>query len=304
MRRWKPQPTWRRRAAVAALIVATLAMLGMTLPLGLDLLRPISDWPINRDLFLRLLVSLILVVTMVVMAYRVATAFTLTYAVDRNGLYIRWLGSSVAISLQAIQSIEQGVRLPMGSGSLFADLGYLHGQVQLADGRRLHRFTTQPLANSLLVYTAKEVYAISPQDPTTFIQDLEQRQRIGAAQIRSLEVEVQRPFIYLFWEDPFIRVSLLAAVGVNLGLVGWLMNIYPDLPALIDLRANALGTPTTMAPGYQILMLPMVGALLGLLNSAIALLLYQREPTGARLLLMGAFAVQLLFLVAVLTILR
>lgn len=304
MRRWKPQPSWRRRAAVVALIVATLAMLGMTIPLGLDLLRPISDWPINRDLFLRMLVSLALVVTTIIMAYRVATALTLTYAMDRNGLYICWLGSSVAISLQAIRSIEQGVRLPISSGSPFADLGYLHGQVQLADGRRLHRFTTQPLANSLLVYTAEEVYAISPQDPTTFIQDLEQRQRIGAAQIRSLEVEVQRPFIYLFWEDPFIRISLLVAVGMNLGLAGWLMSIYPDLPAMIDLRANALGAPTTMAPGYQILLLPLAGAVIGLLNSVIALLLYRQEPTGARLLLMGAFVVQLLFLVAALTILR
>lgn len=304
MRRWKPQPSWRRRAAVVALIVATLAMLGMTIPLGLDLLRPLAAWPINRDLFLRLLISLALAVTTVVMAYRVATALTLTYAVDRNGLYIRWLGSSVAISLQAIRSIEQGVGLQMSSGSPFADLGYLHGQVQLADGRRLHRFTTQPLANSLLVYTAEEVYAISPHDPTTFIQDLEQRQRIGAAQIRALEVEVQRPFIYLFWEDPFIRVSLLATVGVNLGLIGWLMSIYPDLPAMIDLRANALGVPTTLAPGYQILILPLAGAVIGLLNSMIALFIYRREPTGARLLLMGAFVVQLLFLVAALTILR
>jgi len=304
MRRWKPQPSWRRRAAVAALVVAMVAMLGVTLPLGRDLLRPLIEWPINRDLFLRLLISLALVVTTIVMAYRVATAFTLTYAVDRNGLYISWLGSSVVISLQAIRSIEQGVRLPMSNGSPFADLGYLHGQVQLADGRRLHRFTTQPLANSLLVYTAEEVYAIAPQDPTAFIQDLEQRQRIGAAQIRPLEVEVVRPFIYLFWEDPLIRTSLLVAVGMNLGLAGWLMSIYPDLPAMIDLRANALGAPTTMAPGYQILLLPLAGAVIGLLNSVIALLLYRQEPTGARLLLMGAFVVQLLFLVAALTILR
>lgn len=304
MRRWKPQPSWRLWAALLALVVAAAGMIAVLLPLGAALGRPPVEWPIDGALFLRVLAGLALLLLTSFIAYRVAATLTLAYTLDRNGLYILWLGNRAVVPLHEIASIERGLSASPGSGGPLVGLGYLHGRSRMAGGRILHRFSTRPLAQALVLHTASASYAISPQEADAFVQSLEQLRGIGTVQQLTPGVEAGRAFFYAFWEDRAVRAGLLVAVTLNLALLGWLMSAYPGLPPLIDLRTDATGALATLAPRHQILFLPMAGLVSILLNVGLGLAIYQREPVGARLLQIGAAVVQLLFMVAALTILR
>ncbi|NTU83681.1 MAG: hypothetical protein HGA45_30635 [Chloroflexales bacterium] len=302
MRRWKPQPTGRLWVAFVALVLAAVGAAFFLFQIGAALARPPVSWPINGALFLQGLACLALLLTTGAVGYRVAAALTLAYAVDRNGLYIFWLGNRAVVPLQAIESVESGLRAP--GATPFLSLGYFHGRVRLPDGRTLHRFSTVPITQALVLHTAADSYAISPQESDVFVQDLEQRRRIGAIQQLAPGVEVGRAFFYAFWDDRTVRWALGVAALLNLALLGWLMTIYPGLPALLDMRSDAAGAAAALAPRHQILFLPLAGVALGLLNTGLGLTLYGREPVGARLLQIASAGAQLLFAVAALTIVR
>jgi hypothetical protein len=252
------------------------------------------------DAILRVLAGLALLLVTGALAYRVAAAVSLAYAVDRNGVYILWLGNRATIPLQAIESIDVGVSAP---ASPLRGIAYFHGRAALPGGRTLHRFTTVPTTQALVLYTAEAAYAISPQEGDAFIQDLEQRRRLGAIQPLATGVEAGRAFLYAFWDDRVIRAALVVAALLNLAFLGWLMASYPGLPSMLELRSDAAGEATTLAPRHQILFLPLAAAALGLLNTGLGLTLYGREPVGARMLQIASAGTQILFAVAALSIL-
>ncbi|MFQ3662274.1 MAG: PH domain-containing protein [Chloroflexaceae bacterium] len=304
MRRWTPQRSWRLWVALAALIGA-LGVAGYLLASVVALLaQPPEAWPIDGRLFVRHLAVLALLVCAAFLAYRVAAALSLAYTLDRNGLYILWLGNRAVVPLGQIESIESGLSEPATGASPFAGIAYLSGSARLPDGRELQRFSTVPLTRALIIHTPSEAYAISPRDVDGFVQDLEQRRRLGAVQQLAPGVETGRVFAYTFWRDPLAREGVLGALLLNLALLGALMVLYPSLPALIGWRSDATGAIVAMAPRYQILLLPLAGAAILFLNVGVGLWLYGREPVGARMLQATSVVVQVLFGVAALTMLR
>jgi hypothetical protein len=302
MRRWKPQHSSRLWAAIALLALAAAGAITMIVRVRMALTRPPAQWEINLGLYFQALIGMALLLAAGIFAYRVAAALTLAYGVDRNGFYIFWLGNRAVVPLAQIESIESGVLVPDDAGSLARSIGYYHGSVRLPDGRTVQRFTTVPLAQALILHTSGESFAISPENPEAFVQELEQRRRIGVIQQLSTGVEVGRMFFYAFWEDQVVRVALLCAVGLSLLLMGWLAAIYPGLPAMIDLRADAAGVATALRPRHQMLFLPLAAVAILLINTGFGLSLYRRSPVGARLLQIASALVQVLFAVAILTI--
>ncbi len=300
MRRWKPQPTGRLWVAIAALAIVAAGAAYLLVRIGAALARPPEEWPIDGALYLQALAGLALLVATGALAYRVAAALSLSYAVDRNGVYIFWLGNRAVVPLQAIESIESGVA---AAASPLRSIGYFHGQAALSGGRTLHRFTTVPTERALVLHTATDSYAISPLESEAFVQDLEQRRRLGAIQQLAPGVEAGRAFFYAFWDDRVVNIALIAAAALNLALLGWLMTIYPELPPLLDMRSDAKGATAALAPRHQILFLPLAGAAIGLLNTGLGLTIYGREPVGARLLQVASVGAQILFAVAAVTIL-
>ena len=304
MRRWKPQPSSRLWVAIALLTLASAGAISLIVRVGFALARPPAAWEINLGLYLQFLVGLALLLATGIFAYRVAAALTLAYGVDRNGFYIFWLGNRTVVPLNHIESIDGGVRVPEDLGSLARSVGYYYGPVRLPDGQIIQRFTTVPLAQAMILYTSSDSVAISPADSESFVQELGPRRRIGVIQQLSLGVEVGRAFFYAFWEDPVVRTALLVAMGLSLLLMGWLAAIYPGLPAMIDLRADAAGVAAILRPRHQVLFLPLAALVILLINTGFGLSLYSRTPLGARLLQVASALAQILFAVAILTIVR
>jgi hypothetical protein len=259
-------------------------------------------WAVDFDLYLLTLALLGLIVLAGVLLYRVGSAFTLAYELDRNGLYVTWLGNRAVVPLDQIESVDVGIKdavLP-----LLRWLGYYHGQGRTADGRRLHLFSTQPLHSCLVVYTRDEAYALSPEDHEAFVQDLEQRRNLGSTKVLAPSFEPSRMFLYAFWSDSTVRGMLLVAFVLNLLVLGVLMARYPALEPMLRMRFDPAGQVADLRPRHQVLFLPLAAFGLTLVNIVLGVLVYRRQQLGARLLQGASVIVQVLFGIATLTIIR
>jgi hypothetical protein len=304
MRRWKPQPSLSRWFGLLLLVAALAAAGALGVPLARAFAGPPQDWRVDLTLYTRLLGVLALLAIAGALAYRVAAAFTLSYDMDRNGLYVNWLGNRAVVPLDQIHSVDAGLsgeRLPW---RIFQWIGYRWGQGQTADGKRLHLFATQPLSRALVLYTASDAYVISPADHEAFVQDLEQRRNLGATKPLAPAVEASRIFLYAFWSDRTVRALLLLAFALNLIILALLAARYPLLGSTVPMRFNAVGQVAEPRPRHQVLFLPLAAFGLSLINTVIGLVFYRRQQLGARLLQGASVLVQILFGVAVATIIR
>jgi len=304
MRRWKPQSSISPWIALLVLVAVLAGVGALSLPLIRAFAGPPQTWPINLAVYGQLLGVLALLIIAGALAYRIAAALTLSYELDRNGLYINWLGNRAVVPLDQIYTIDLGVvgeRLPW---RIVQWIGYRWGQGRTADGKRLHLFATQPLSRALVLYAGDDAYAISPADHEAFVQDFEQRRNLGATKSLVPKIESSRIFLYAFWNDHTVRTLLLIAVGLNLLILALLAARYPVLGATVPMRFNAVGEVAEPRPRHQVLFLPLAAFGLGLVNTIIGLAFYRRQRLGARLLQGASVVVQILFGIAVATIIR
>ena len=286
------------------LIGALGGAFALALPLARMFAGPPQSWQVDLAVYGRLIGVLVLLVLAGALAYRVAGAFTLSYDLDRNGLYINWLGNRAVVPLDQIYSVDLGLtgeRLPW---RIVQGIGYYWGQGRIADGKPLHLFATQPPARCLVIYTAGNAYAISPADHEAFVQDLEQRRHLGATKPLTPMVESSRIFLYAFWNDRTVRVLLLIAFALNLIVLALLAARYPSLSATVPMRFNAIGQVAAPRPRHQVLFLPLAALGLSLLNTVVGLTFYRRQQLGARVLQGASVVVQILFGIAFVTIIR
>jgi hypothetical protein len=304
MRRWKPQSSSGRWVALALLLLALAGASVLGLRLADALSGPPESWQIDLRLYWQLIGMLGLLLIAGALAYRAGAAFTLGYDLDRNGLYITWLGNRTVVPLDQIQSVDVGVRPAHIPLRLVQGIGYYWGQARTADGKRLHLFATQPPAQCLVIYTADEAYAISPEDHQAFVQDLEQRRNLGATKVLTPSFEPSRMFLYAFWNDSTVRALLLFAFALNLLVLGLLAARYPALELMVRMRFDPSGQVSDLRPRHQVLFLPLAAFGVTLVNIFLGILVYRRQQLGARLLQGASAIVQILFGIATLTIIR
>jgi hypothetical protein len=306
MRNWQPQSSLARWVATVLLVLTLAGSIFFLIEIANAVLLPPEQWPVNDRLYMVFLGFIALVSLSVYLAYRVAGAFTLRYSLDRNGLYIHWLGNTAIIPLGQITTIESGAGYELPRGQVLArSIGFYRGQMALPGGRPLQLFgTASPISpQTLIVHTADAAYALSPVEPDTFVQELEQRRRLGVIQQLTPTIKRGGLLSYAFWADHTIFWAISGAVVLNLMLFGIAMLDYQQLPSLIQFRFDQEGNLAELRPRHQILFLPLAAATIMLLNAGFGLVLYSREVAGARLLQFGSIIVQVLFGVAIVAIL-
>jgi len=304
MRRWFPFSSINRWIGAVLLAITIGAAAYVAVQLRTILAVPPEQWPVDLVLYFRVVLFGALLMLCGALIYRVAAAFTLNYDLDRNGLYINWLGNRAVVPLDQISHVDIGLAEVTRGWSPLSAIGYYSGQRRLEDGRLVHRFATAPNDRTLIIHTPEALYAISPRDTEGFVQDLEQRRNLGAAKTLASIVEPGRMFLYAFWHDPTVRRLLIVTFAINLLVLGLLAARYGSLSPMIEMRYNATGQVTALRPRHDALFLPLAAFLLSLVNTALGLIMYQSQRLGARLLQGASVVVQLLFGIAVITILR
>jgi hypothetical protein len=302
MQKWKPKRTPGRWIGIAILVILLAGAAFFATRLILALSQPPSQWNVNLGLYGDIMAMVLLIILAGMVLYRVLAVFTMVYEVDRNGIYILWLGNRAVIPMDAVEFVDSGDAQARMPWRYVQGIGYYWGQGRTGDEKLLHLFSTLPPSQSLLLHTASTCYAISPEDTDGFVQHLEQRRRIGAVKPLSPTYERGRILFYAFWHDRVVRWALLLSLLLNLLLLGILFARYPYLADTLEMRFNAAGEVTELRPRHQVLFLPLAAIGLSLLNTGLGLAFYRHEQTGARLLQITSVLMPVLFGVAVFAI--
>lgn len=299
--------TWRARYSVGV-------------PLGLifmAMLATVDGWFMDRLInhtirlqqitFLSFLMGLVVVASLpllAILAYQTASCLTLRYTLDRNGLFIRWVGNALTIPIGDIQRLIPGRRLggPVVRRRGLRWPGHERGEGSVPGIGRVQFLATWPLMSQILVITAGQTLAISPRDPAAFMEAFQARKELGPNRLLEPLVESARWLTWPLWVDRVAGVLLGAAVFVNLGLFAYLCARFPRLDVQLPLHFTSQGQADRIGTKGELFALPIIGLIILGTNLVLGLFLYRRERAGAYLLWGAAAAAQLLFWLATISI--
>lgn len=275
-------------AALPSLIAAGLA---------LALIAKAVTWPVSATQFVAIVGAIVLFLLAGLFAFWACACHTLRYVLDRDGLTIVWGTLSHFIPMERVEGLSagRGEDQPHLRGLSWPGLHV--GRGWLDDQEALFYSTHRSPEEIVYVRTSTVTYAVSPQDPPRFIEEVERFKQ--AARPGGTE-SVQRDVIggHPIWADRLAQWLALAAVLINLALWGYIFAIYPDLSPQITIEFPPLGDITDVHSRNDILKIP-AAALAVLAVNLIAGLGFQwRERAATYLLLTGSVFLQLLFWVS------
>jgi hypothetical protein len=298
--------TWHAKITVG--VPLGLLLLGLTGAVDAWLLQRLLNEgiPSQRIELLSFIMGLVVLASVpliLLLAYHTLSCLTLRYHLDRNGLFVRWIGTEQVVPIGDIQRIlpgrqfggsierRRGVRWP----------GHERGEGMVPGIGRTRFLATRPLAEELVVVTPGLAYGISPSDPGAFLRAFEARRELGPNRLLESEVHRSRWFSWSLWTDQTAWVLLGTAIIVNLGLFGYLAARFPSLDLQLPLHFNSQGLADRIGTRVELFALPIIGLIILVTNLILGLILYQRERAGSYLLWGGAAVVQALFWLAILS---
>lgn len=294
---WRPR---RLRGFLIGLgIVAGIVILDVLLVIW------ITHRPVDLFTFVLGLIIALSLPALVLMAYWLYSLAGMRYTLERNGLIITCGAAKQIIPMDSIRQIMpgagrilegrlRGVRWPglwLGHGSL-AGLGFTLF------------YATVPLDEQLLVITPTLTYAISPGDTEAFVQAFDSRRQLGPLKRWLQESQQARFASWPIWSDRMGHVILGLGLLLNASLFAYLCGRYPELPPMVPLHFDASGAVDRTGMRASLFILPTIGLLVWAGNGTLGVLLRAREHVAAYLLWCGTLLVQILLIVAVLTLLR
>jgi hypothetical protein len=211
------------------------------------------------------------------------------------------LGLRIAIPISEIEWVRQALAVPLR-------LPFLHLPGAIT-GLRKHpdygqvEFLASDSNSLLLVATSRQVFGISPQDVTGFMQNIQHAIELGSLS-PAVSQSVRPAFIVaLAWESLMVRYLWLAGLFLNVGLLAWVSLMIPSL-GRVALGFLPSGSPREPVPGAGLILLPVTSVFFYLAGWVTGLVFYRR--TGQRMLAKivwaGGILSTVLFLLAVMFI--
>lgn len=235
-----------------------------------------------------------------VFVYRFYALVRADYSLDRDNLHLVWGMRVEDIPISDVEWVRpvDGLPTPLAlpwlrlSGGLLGtirhpDLGPVEFLASEADGL-------------LLVATARQVFAISPADPAGFVQAFQRVMEMGSLAPGQSHSQYPSFVMSTAWQNPLIRYAWLFGAFINIGLFLWVSINLPGL-AQVSLGFDALGAPLEQVPGAQLILLPLLSAILSVGGWLAGLFFYRREDLRllASLVWISGSVSSLLFLFAV-----
>jgi hypothetical protein len=225
---------------------------------------------------------------------------SLAYTVDRNALSIRWGALRQVVPINAIERLIPGTdedESPQVEGVNW--IGHHVGRADLPDFGQVLFYSTHRTPSELLyVVTPVEIYALSVGDPVVFAQAIQANQARGPLFEQRQAVHRSGIASQSFWLDPGARLLALALIGSFLAVLGYVLNMYPDLGQSVALRFPAVGGIVRIADKSELLALPRSAAGFLLLNLVLAVVLHTWDRMVGYVLLLSGIAIQVMLLVA------
>jgi hypothetical protein len=227
-----------------------------------------------------------------------------SYAIDRNAFVVRWGASRVIVPMGDIQRVFPADELADGLQlRRFPLAGWWRGAGRHPALGALEFYSTQPVANQIVVVTPDRNFVVSPYDTEAFLDAFKARFDMQPTQPVQFSQSAPAFLEWAFWRDRVAHVLLIAAFALNLGMFGVSLARYPSAPAQVPLHFNATGVADRLGSRTQMFTPAIVGLILLTASAGLGVLLYvRRERLLAYLLWGGSVAVQAMFAVAAFTV--
>ncbi len=181
--------------------------------------------------------------------------------------------------------------------------GFYLNRASVASLGAVQFYATRPLAETLLVRTDRQTYAISPVDASQFVTEFNLRRRLGAIEPVSEGVIPGSFLSHPLWHDKLGRGLILAGVILNLLLYVYLIARFDELKPTLRMHFNKFGNVDQIGDKTELMYLPFVGLLTVVGNSLLGAFIQPKDRIPAYLLYGAAILLQILTAIAIFVIL-
>jgi hypothetical protein len=259
--------------------------------------------PISRvgpQFVLNLLVGLLAASPVPFLAYRAYALLRADYYIDRDSLAMLWGLRVEDIPLTDIEWVRPASDLER---PLLLPRLRLPGAIL---GTRRHpdlglvEFIASSSRNMILIATSKRIFAISPQNAAGLVHTFARATEMGSLMPTEPKSVYPSFIITQAWESPLARFLWISGVLLNLGLILWVGILIPSLSE-IPLGFDPFGAPTETAASTQLILLPLVSALMFIIGLSAGLSFYRwdRQRPLAFIVWASSTLCAFLFLMAV-----
>jgi Bacterial PH domain len=263
----------------------------------------LSRLPVSLFFSAFLILALAVFIPIPFLVYRLYALSRANYSLDRDQLSLTWGLRAEQIPVSEIEWVR-----PRSAMSQSIPLPFLRLPGSVLGSRRhadlgLLEFLAADEKNLLLVATAAKIFAISPEDPARFLQDIQHAIEMGSL-MPTVSKSVYPSFVVAqAWDSLAARYLWLAGFFANIGLLAWVSLMAPSLKR-ISLGFLPSGAARPSSAGITLILLPIVSIIFYLIGWVTGLMNYRREDRRplAYILWTSGLVSSLLFLLAVLFI--
>ena len=231
---------------------------------------------VGQGYILGILTAIALAVPVPLLLYRGYALLQASYALDRDGLRLRWGLRGEDIPLPQIEWVrpanELGFRLPL---PFFQWPGAVVGRRKV-EGLGEVEFLASDARKLLLVATPQKIYVISPADNRAFIRSFRQIIELGSlSPLQSYSVQ-PAAFVEKVWRDLLARWAALAGLLLTVFLYILAALLIPSRTQ-ISLGYDAARLPLAPVSADRLLLLPLLGTVVFVVDLLAGLFFY-RQP--------------------------
>jgi hypothetical protein len=317
----KPLTTWRPASSPTRYLFAALPALLLpgVIWLWARLAERAAAVEYGPHIFLLGVAACLAVVLVAMVIYMAWCSFTLSYTFRGDDLVLRCGGVRHFVPLAGVSGVVapgsevNGKPVAVRWRGLTGRVpGYLVGSGQSTQIGHVLALATSPAGGLLYVQTPGLAYALSPERPLVFLEELNKRRAEAEDHVAGVAEEIDlspravlsgmSAWGYRLWADPAARVLMLGGLALCALLFGYMGLVYASLPTHLPMHWNAQAQVDRIGSPQELLRLPVFALAVWLANVAFGWWTQRRERATTLFLLAGAVAAQVVFAAGVLTI--
>ncbi len=252
-----------------------LILIGVLSLMSVSTFWLVFQTPVGVSFAIDVILFLASVIPVPILAYRAYALTRANYELDRNTLRLIWGLRVEEIPVSEVEWLRpvQGLIAPL-SLPLFRLPGSILGVTRQPDIGEVE-FLAAETATMILVATPKRVYAISPADQAGFAAAFQKVIEMGSLTPGRSHSEFPSFVVAKAWESSLVRYLWLAGLFLNLGGLIW-VSILIQTTQGVPLGFGPGGAPLQVVPAAQLILLPLLSAVLFTAGWLLGLFFYRR----------------------------
>jgi hypothetical protein len=211
-----------------------------------------------------------------ILAYRAYALARANYLLDRNSLRLMWGLRVEDIPVTDVEWIRPvaGLLAPINLPWLRLP-GSILGVTRQPDIGRVE-FLASEAGTLLLVATARQIFAISPENPAAFAAAFQKITEMGSLQPAQGLSQYPSFVVVRAWDSLVVRFTWLAGIFLNIGLLVWVSTLISTVKR-VPLGFAPNGLPLEAVAAAQLILLPFLSILI-FITGWLAGLFFYRKP--------------------------